>query len=45
MKLTKLELKRIRGGAINGWLLGAIGAGITFLIGILDGFTRPFRCR
>lgn len=45
MKLTEIELKRIKGGAINGWLIGAISAGITFLIGVLDGITRPFRCR
>ncbi len=45
MKLTKTELKTIYAGAINGWLLSAIGAGITFFIGVLDGITRPFKCR
>ncbi len=45
MRLNLYELKNIKAGAINGWLIGAISAGITFFIGVLDGFTRPFRCR
>lgn len=45
LKLKKRELKRIKAGAVSGWVIGAIAAGITFLIGVLDGIARPFKCR
>lgn len=36
------DLKQIKGG---GWPLATIiGAGIVFLIGIIDGYVRPFKC-
>lgn len=44
MNLTTKELKNIHGGSIS---LGAgllIGAGIVFLIGIIDGYVRPLKC-
>lgn len=41
-ELTNNELKQIHGG---GWGLGIIiGAGISFLIGVFDGFIRPLPC-
>ena len=41
--LEEKELKQIVGGFSFG--LGAvIGAGITFLIGLIDGFVRPLGC-
>lgn len=43
--LTNKELKQIKGGFSGGWLAAGIIAGITFLAGVLDGFTRPFKCR
>ena len=43
-KLNDLELKNIDGGAISlGWIVG-IGAGVTFLIGLIDGIIRPLKC-
>ena len=44
MKLKKEELKQIKAGSA-GWIAAGIIAGVTFLIGVFDGFTRPFKCR
>ena len=44
-KLSSNELKRIEAGSISGWAVAGIVAGITFLVGVFDGFTRPFKCR
>ncbi len=44
-KLTVKESKKIKGGAAGGWIAAGIVAGITFLVGVFDGFTRPFKCR
>ena len=45
MQLKVRELKRIKAGASAGWIVTGIIAGIEFIIGILDGYTRPFKCR
>ena len=37
------ELMTVNGGFSFGLGL-AIGAGITFLIGVIDGFVRPLKC-
>jgi len=42
IKLTKNELMNINGGGIKLGLL--IGAGIVFVIGLIDGFVRPLKC-
>ncbi len=44
MELTKNELLQITGGAIDLGLLTAIGAAITFIAGVIDGFLRPIKC-
>jgi hypothetical protein len=44
-KLSNKEAKSISGGASAGWIVAGIVAGITFLVGVFDGFTRPFKCR
>ena len=44
--LSNAQLKEINGGAIS-WLAVAgviVGLG-AFIIGIVDGFLRPYRCR
>ena len=42
MELSKKELNSISGGGISGYL---IFSGIfTFIIGVIDGFTRPLKC-
>ncbi len=44
-QLTKEELRQINGGAFHIGLGFAIAAGISFLIGLVDGFVRPLPCR
>lgn len=44
-ELTKEELNNVQGGllrSVTTW--GLIGAGITFIIGIIDGYIRPLPC-
>ena len=44
-RLSINELKSIKAGGSAGWIVAGIAAGITFIIGIIDGYTRPFKCR
>lgn len=44
MNLEKRELLNVQGGGISAGLLTCIGAGIVFLIGVIDGFVRPLKC-
>jgi len=42
-ELSSNELNNISGG--NGFAIGlGIIAGITFIIGVIDGYVRPLRC-
>lgn len=41
-KLDSVELKETSGGGFGMGLL--IGAGIVFLIGVIDGYIRPLAC-
>ena len=43
-KLSDKELMNIEGGAVKAGLIIGIGAGITFLIGLIDGIFRPLKC-
>ncbi len=43
--LKEKELKQIKAGALSGWAIAGIIAGITFVVGIFDGIARPFKCR
>lgn len=42
--LTKEELNKINGGAVNWAIVGVAGSIITFLIGLADGYLRPLKC-
>lgn len=42
--LNKNELLEINGGGITLGTGLLIGAGIVFLIGVIDGYVRPLRC-
>ena len=44
-ELKSNTLKQIKAGGASGWIVAGIIAGITFLVGVFDGFTRPFKCR
>ena len=41
MRLTNSELKQVTGG-VSFW---AVIAGIIFGLGVVDGYTRPVKCR
>lgn len=43
-KLSDNELMNIEGGAIKAGLVIGIAAGVTFLIGLIDGIFRPLKC-
>ena len=45
MEITKEELKNINGGAVSFGVIAGIGAGLMFIIGLVDGFVRPLKCR
>lgn len=38
------ELKKIDGGGVNIGAIFGIAAGVTFIIGVIDGLFRPLRC-
>ena len=44
MILEKKELMAISGGGISAGIWALIGAGIVFLIGVIDGYVRPLKC-
>ena len=44
LNLTTEEMKKIDGGGINIGLWIGIGAGVSFLIGLIDGIIRPLKC-
>lgn len=44
-ELNSQELQNINGGAFKIGVGIGIVAGITFLIGVIDGYVRPLACR
>ncbi len=44
-ELTKNEMLNISGGEVSAGLIAAICAGISFIVGIIDGYVRPFKCK
>jgi len=45
-ELNKKQLIDINGGAVaTGWIVAGIVAGVSFIIGVIDGYVRPFKCR
>lgn len=43
-KLEKKQLLEITGGGFSFGLATLIGAGVVFIIGVIDGFVRPLKC-
>lgn len=43
-QLTHDELKKIRGGGISTSLLAFLPMGISFIVGVIDGYLRPLKC-
>lgn len=45
-KINEKQMKSIKAGALSAAAIWAIvAAGLSFLGGALDGYTRPFKCR
>ena len=44
IELNKEELKEINGGFTTLYKIIFVGGIITFIIGLIDGFTRPLKC-
>lgn len=45
-KLDEKQMKQIKAGGLSAAAIWAIvAAGLSFLGGVLDGYTRPFKCR
>lgn len=44
VELNNKELMNIKGGGISFATGLLIGAGIIFLIGVIDGYVRPLKC-
>ena len=45
MNLTNEELKMISAGSISWAVVGAVVAAGAFLVGVIDGYLRPYKCR
>lgn len=46
VELNKQDLQAINGGGAGiAIAFGLIAAGIAFLIGVFDGYVRPYKCR
>lgn len=44
-ELDEQLLKETYGGALSAGLCAVIASGVSFIVGIIDGITRPFKCR
>ncbi len=42
--LNKKDLEQVYGGGFNFGIAALIGAGVTFIIGVIDGYLRPLAC-
>ena len=42
--LTNEDLFNIKAGAVKASVLALIAAGVTFIIGVIDGYVRPLKC-
>ena len=43
-KLNDEEMINVKGGAISLKIIGAIGAAVVFVIGVIDGLIHPKKC-
>ena len=42
--MNENNMENVVGGGINIWAVAGITSIITFLVGVFDGFTRPYKC-
>ena len=45
MDISKNELKNVKAGAIHWGVVALVGGIVSFVVGILDGITNPYKCR
>lgn len=43
--MSNEELQNVYGGAVKWAALGIISTAVTFIIGLVDGYFRPLKCR
>lgn len=43
-EIEEHELEKVRGGGASPWVGLGIGALVIFIIGVIDGYTRPLSC-
>lgn len=43
-EIEERELEKVRGGGTSPWIGLGIGALVIFIIGVIDGYTRPLPC-
>ena len=43
-EIEENELEKVRGGGSSSWVGLGIGALVIFIIGVIDGYTRPLSC-
>lgn len=45
-ELTKKEMQKINGNGLSAGAIAAIvSAAVGFIVGIFDGYSRPYKCR
>ena len=45
MEVNTSELKNIKAGSIKWGLVGLIGGIVAFVIGVVEGYTNPYKCK
>lgn len=43
-EIEENELEKVRGGSSSSWVGLGISALVIFIIGVIDGYTRPLSC-
>lgn len=43
-EIEENELEKVKGGSSSSWIGLGIGALVIFIIGVIDGYTRPLSC-
>lgn len=43
-KISDIELQEINGGGISWGIAVGIVAAVTFIVGVIDGYTNPLKC-
>ena len=44
ISINEKELEQVQGGGFSWGVAAAVVAGITFIVGIIDGYANPIKC-